>query len=157
MANSRFDLPTVYATLVSKIQEVIARCISEGISTDLEYIAWDSRQDFNTIELPNKDLIGLADWTFDEEDHLPAIELVILLSVVNDANLFREVEIVNVIYNMCVHPTKPEYLIWTVKDKDNEPFSQLKVTNFSMLPAGESEARTVRQVGISLKRADFGQ
>lgn len=154
---SRFDLPTVYANLVGKIQEVIDKCVADGISPELSYIAWDSRQDLNTLELENKDLMGLADWSFDEADHMPDIELVVLLSVVNDANLFREIEIVNVLRNMCVHPSKPEYLAWTVRDDANEPFSQMVVTNFTMLPSGESEARTVRQVGISLKRADYAK
>jgi hypothetical protein len=153
---SRFDIPTVYATLVTKVKEIIDDLKTQGISEKIEYMAWDARQDTNT-ELPNVDLIGLADWTFDEADHMPEIECVILLSVVNDANLFREVEIANVIRNKCVHPIRPEYLTWTVRDSENNPFSQLTVTNFTMLPSGESEARTVRQFGISLKRADYGK
>lgn len=153
---SRFDLPTVYAALVAKVQEVIEECNTQGITEDMEYIAWDARMD--PTELPNKDLLGLADWTYDEgEDHLPEIECVFLLSVVNDKHLFREVEIAERIRLKCIHPSRPEYLVWTVKDDNNEAFSQLKVTNFSMLPSGESEARTVRQFGISLKRADYAK
>jgi len=152
---SRFDLPTVYAVLVGKVQEIITKAQNEGISPDLEYVSWAARQD--PTELPNKDLIGVADWTFDEADHMPEIELVILLSVYKDTNLFREHEIANLIRNECVHPSKPEYLVWNVRDDTNTVFSQLAVTNFTMLPSGESEARTVRQFGISLKRADFAK
>jgi hypothetical protein len=155
MSRSRFDIPTIYATLVGKIQEIIAELKAEGISPNIQYMAWDGRQEVN--ELPNIDLIGLADWTFEEADHLPEIECGILLSVVNDTNLFREMQIVNKIRNHCVHGVKPEYLVWTVRDEANEPFSQLQVTDFAMLPAGQSEARTVRQIGISLKRADFAK
>lgn len=155
MADSRFDLPTVYATLVSKVQEIIAQAHSLGISPELSYIAWDSRQEVN--ELPNHDLIGVVDWTFDEADHLPEIEFAILLSVVNDSNLFREVEILDLIRKKCVHPSRPEYLVWTVYDDDGVAFAQLQVTNFAVLPSGESEARTVRQIGISLKRADYAK
>lgn len=151
---SKFDLPTVYATLVGKIQEIIETLHEKGISPDMAYMAWDSRGD--VTELPNTDLIGLVDWTWSEnDDHLPDIELGILLSVVNDANLFREVEILNEIRNACVHEVRPEYKVWTVRDVDNNPFSNLQVTDFSIMPSGESEARTVRQVGISLKRADY--
>lgn len=156
MSQNRFDLPAVYAALVSKIQEIIQAAKTNGISPDLSYMAWDSRGDIT--ELPNKDLIGLADWTWNEnEDHLPDIEFAILLSVVHDANLFREVEILNEVRKACVHETRPEYKVWTVRDSNNEPFAQLQVTDFTILPSGESEARTVRQVGISLKRADYAR
>lgn len=151
--SSRFNLSTIYATLVVYIQSMIEDAINRGASTDLQYMAWDSRGDIT--ELPNTDLIGLVDWTFSEnEDHLPDIEFAILLSVVNDKNLFREVEILDVIRDACVSPDGRRYKIWTVKDENNEAFTQLQVTDFSILPSGESEARTVRQVGISLKRVD---
>lgn len=153
MADSRFDLPAVYACMINAVQDVISTAKSTSVSPDIEYIAWDSRQEIN--ELPNVDLIGVADWTYDEMDHLPEIEFAIILSVIKDANLFKEVELLDIIRKKCVHPSKPEYLVWTVKDSDNNPFAQLQVTNFSVLPSGESEARTVRQIGISLKRADY--
>lgn len=156
MTPSRFNLNALYVALVSKINQVITICHDTNISPDLQYVAWDARQDLNT-ELPQTDLIGLADWTYDEADHMPEITLVILLSVINDANLHREVEIADVIRNQCVHLSRPEYLTWTLRDLENKPFSNLTVTDFAMLPAGESEARTVRQFGISLKRADYAE
>lgn len=152
---SRFDLPAVYATLVSKVKEIIENIQEAGISPNMGYMAWDSRGDIT--ELPDQDLMGVADWTWDEnDDHLPDIEFAILVSVVHDRNLFREVEILNEIRKACVAEVgrNTEYRVWTVRDIDNEPFSQLKVTDFSIMPSGESEARSVRQVGISLKRAD---
>ena len=151
--NSRFDLPAVYATLVAKVKEIIENINDSGISPGMAYMAWDSRGDIT--ELPDQDLMGVADWTWEEnDDHLPDIEFAILVSVVHDRNLFREVEILNEIRKACVHETRSEYKVWTVKDIDNQPFSQLVVTDFSIMPSGESEARSVRQVGISLKRAD---
>lgn len=120
-------------------------------------MAWDSR-DLN--ELPDNDLIGLADWTYDEtEDHRPEIEFAIVLSVVRDQNLFREVEILELIRKKCVIDSgrTPQYRVWTVYDDNNNPFAQLQVTNLSIMPSGESEARTVRTVGISLKRADLAK
>lgn len=150
---SRFNLMTVYTTLVAKIQEIITTLHDDSISPDIEYMAWDSRGD--VTELPSHDLIGLVDWTFSEnDDHRPDIECAILLSVVNDMNLFREVLILDAIRDACVHQTRDEYLVWTMKDDDGEPFSQLQVTDFTVMPSGESEARTVRQIGISLKRVD---
>ena len=155
MATSKFDLPTVYATLVGKVQEIIETIKNQGISPNLSYMAWDSRGEVN--ELPDSDLIGVVDWTFAEQDHMPEIEFAILVSVMHDTNLFREVEILDAIRRACVHPTRPEYLVWTVRDSNNEPFAQLQVTDFTVMPAGESEARSVRQVGISLKRADYAR
>ena len=153
---SRFDLPTVYATLVGKVTEIIEELKTEGISDNIQYMPWSARQDKNT-ELPNTDLIGIADWTYEEADHMPDIECVILLSVLDDNNLFREVRISDKIHKQCVNVDRQEYLSWEVKDEDNEVFSHLAVTDFAMLPSGESEARTVRQFGISLKRADYAE
>lgn len=155
MATNRFKLTALYAALVSKVNEIIEKAHLEGISSSLEYHAWDSRQDVN--ELPDKDLIGIVDWTFSEEDHLPEIELGILLSVYRDKNLFREVEILDLIRDVCVHETRPEYKTWAVRDESNKPFASLQVTDFSIMPAGESEARTVRTVGITLKRSDYSK
>lgn len=146
----------LYAALVSKVQEAVEICHTEGISPEIQYHAWDSRQDIN--ELPDTDLIGVIDWTFDETDmHMPEIELGILLSVFRDKNLFRETEILNVIRNLCVHETRPEYKVWTVRDEANKPFAQLQVTHFGTLPSGQSEARTVRTIGINLKRSDYSK
>lgn len=156
MTVNRFDLPAVYAALINKTQEIIDSVVEKGISTNLSYMAWDSRGD--VTELPNQDLLGVADWTYTEnDDHLPDIEFALLLSVVHDANLFREVEILEEIRKACVHDIRPEYKVWTVKDSDNDPFAQLQVTSFSIMPSGESEARTTRLVGISLKRADYAR
>lgn len=158
MAESRFDLPTIYANLVKRVTEVITQAQDLAISPELQYIAWDSRGDIT--ELPDKDLIGLADWTYDEtEDHVPEIEFAIMLSVIRDTNLFREVEILELIRRQCIIDSgnTPRYKVWTVYDDDNNPFSQLQVTNFTIMPSGESEARTVRTVGISLKRADLAK
>lgn len=156
MADSRFDLPTVYALLISKVQEIITTVKNSGVSPSIEYMAWDARQE--VTELPNNDLIGVADWTYSEsDDHLPEIEFAILLSVIRDVNLFREVEILDAIRKACVHPSRPEYLVWTVKDANNEAFAQVQVTDFTVMPSGESEARTTRMVGISLKRADYAK
>jgi len=158
MADSRFDLPTVYANLVGQITGVISDAKAAGISPDLEYIAWDARQEVN--ELPNHDLIGVADWAYDEtEDHRPEIEFAVVLSVVHDTNLFREAEILDLIRKRCVVDSgaTPRYKVWTVYDDDNNPFAQLQVTSFTIMPAGQSEARTVRTVGISVKRADLAK
>jgi hypothetical protein len=158
MAASRFDLPTVYATIVGKTQEIITGLRTSGVAPNIAYMAWDARGE--VTELPNHDLLGVVDWTWTEnESHLPDIEFALLLSVVHDANLFREVEILDAIRKACVDDTRniPEYKVWTVRDIDNEPFAQVKVTDFTIMPAGESEARTVRTVGISLKRADYAK
>lgn len=158
MANSRFDLPTIYANLVGRVTEVVNQAKAAGISPELEYISWDARQEVN--ELPNHDLIGVADWTYEEgDDHRPEIEFAVVLSVIRDKHLFREAEILDLLRQQCILDSgnTPRYKVWTVYDDDNNPFAQLQVTGFSVMPSGESEARTVRTVGISLKRADLAK
>ena len=80
MANSRFDIPTIYANLVKQVTDIIAEVKSKDISDNLEYMAWDSRGD--VTELPDIDLIGLADWAYDEtDDHRPEIEFAVVVPI----------------------------------------------------------------------------
>jgi hypothetical protein len=149
-----YSLSSVYKSLIAEIQEIINEVRSRGISDDLEYHAFDSRGD--VTELPDRDLIGLVDWTYAENSGLSTVASGLLLSTRNDQNLFKEVAILDVIRDHCVE--KPGVMkSWKVFDDNGEHYGWFQVSDFEVLPSGRSEVRNTRHVGIELmKAANFG-
>jgi hypothetical protein len=138
-----FKISNIYKSLIKHVLDTIE--LTKGISPELEYFAWDSSDD--TAELPAKDLIGLAGWTFSENRGLWEIHCGITLSTLNDENLFREIELIDVIHDMwgeeCPVP---------LRDDDGNEIAQLVVKEFDLLTAGKSEKRNYRPIGLTLRR-----
>lgn len=147
-----FNLTSLYKSLIKEIQVIITQVKAADISTDLDYYAWDSRG--AVTELPNKDLIGLVDWTYSENGGLPVIEAGLLLSTVYDKNLFKEALIMDVIRDHCVDATG--YKTWRLFNDENEEYALMQVSDFEILPSGRSEVRNTRHIGIELIRASHG-
>lgn len=144
-----YSLSSIYKSLIAEIQDIIQDARSQGISSDLAYHAWDSRGDIT--ELPDTDLIGLVDWTYSENGGLSTVTSGIMLSTRNDANLFKEVEILDVIRNHCIH--KPgNFKTWRILDDNGEEYTVFQVTDFEVLPSGRSEVRNTRHIGIELMK-----
>lgn len=149
-----YSLQSIYKSLIAKIQEIILDAKNNGISTDLEYHAFDSRGDIT--ELPDSDLIGLVDWTYAENGGLSTVTTGIMLSTRNDENLFKEVAILDIIRKHCVK--EPGHMnSWKIFDDDGEHYTWFQVSDFEVLPSGRSEVRNTRHVGLELmKSANVG-
>ena len=142
---SKFNLESVYKSLIAEVQDIISQVRNGGLSDSLSYHAWDSRG--SITELPDDDLLGLVNWTFAENEGLCVIETGLLLSTINDENLFKEVRILDVIRNHCVDTNG--YKQWRLIDKDTAQFyGQITVADFEVLPSGRSEVRNTRHIGI---------
>jgi hypothetical protein len=141
-----FQISSIYKSLVRHIQDTIENIQTSGVSPDLTYHAFDSRGE--DAELVSNDLIGLAGWAFEENGGLWEIRAGITISTINDENLFREIEIVDAIHDMfgedCTIPMRDP--------RTGEEYTQLVVTEFEMMPAGQSEKRNYRPIGLSLRR-----
>lgn len=144
-----YSLHSIYVSLIAEIQNIITDCLTAGISTDLQYHAWDSRGDIT--ELPDTDLIGLVDWTYAENGGLSTVSSGIMISTRNDENLFKEVDILDIIRNHCIN-LPGDYKCWRILDEDGEEYTQFQVSDFEVLPAGRSELRNTRHVGIELMK-----
>jgi hypothetical protein len=144
-----FGLSNIYKSLVRHLVDTVAEIERSGASPDIEYYPWDSRGDQS--ELPTKDLIGLAGWTFKEDKGLWLIHTGITLSTFNDENLFREIAILDVIHDMW-----GEGQTVLLRDNAGNEITQLVVSDFEMMPAGTSEKRNMRPVGIELLRTAPG-
>lgn len=140
-----FKVSNVYKSLVRHLIDTIDEIKASGVSPDLTYYAWDSRGDDS--ELPSCDLIGLAGWTFTENRGLWQVSCGMTISTYNDENLFREIEIVDEI-----HERWGELCVIPLRDDAGSEFSQLMVQEFEMLPAGLSERRNFRPIGLTLMR-----
>jgi len=142
-----FDLESLYKSLIVHTQNTIAAVRNAGISTNLEYYAWDSRGEVS--EQSDVDLIGLAGWSFRENGGLWEVRSGLTLSTYNDINLFREIKILNVIHDMWGEGSK----VPMVDKNTGIEFTEMVVSDFDMLPGGGgAEKRNYRPVGIELLR-----
>lgn len=145
-----YSLKSIYISLIAQVQEMISEIISGRISGDLNYHSWDSLGDIT--ELPENDLMGLVDWTYAENAGLSTVDFGILISTLNDENLFKMVDILDIIRNRCVDSENHKYKTWRILDENGEEYTQFVVTDFEVMPAGKSELRNTRTVGISLMK-----
>ncbi len=145
-----FSIESVYKSVIIQAEAIRARCLALGITTDMEYYSWDSRG--QETELPNKDLIGIIGWTYAENEGLPVIQFGLLTSLVLDVNQFREVKVMDVIREHFVGLNGDYKDIPLVDGTTGIEFSRLQVSDFEIMPAGRSEIRSTRNVGIEFLR-----
>lgn len=145
-----FSIEILYKSAIAAIQDIRQYLLDEGISTDMEYYAWDSRG--QTTELPNVDLIGIVGWTFEENDGLPVVQIGILVSTTLDQNLFKEIKIMDAIRNHFVGPNGDYKTVPLLDPDTGVELAQMQVSDFEIMAAGRSETRTTRSVGLELIR-----
>lgn len=148
-----FNIESMYKSVVLEIEAIRAECLALGISADMEYYAWDSRG--QETELPNIDLIGIIGWTYAENEGLPVAQFGILTSLVLDVNQFREVRAIDVIRNHFVGYNGDYKDIPLVDGTTGIEFSRLQVSDFEVMPAGRSEVRSTRNIGIEFIRTSL--
>lgn len=144
-----FKISNIYGSIIKHLVDTIEAAKTSGVSPDLEYYAWDSRGD--EAEMPADDLIGLAGWSFSENRGLWEIHCGITISTFNDENLFREVALID-----AVHEKWGEDCVVPMLDDLGNEYTQLVVKEFDMLPAGQSEKRNYRPIGLTLRRTSSG-
>lgn len=144
--SSVFDLESLYKSLLRHTTETIDRVKTQGISQDIEYYSWDSRGEVS--EMDRGDLIGIAGWSFKENGGLWEVRCGLTISTYNDTNLFRELQILNIVHDMWGEGVE----IPMINKITGEPFSSMVVSDFDMLPAGQAEKRNYRPVGLELLR-----
>lgn len=145
-----FTIESVYKSMILEIESIRAECLAKGISNNMTYYSWDSRG--QETELPNEDLIGIIGWGYTENEGLPVIQFGILVSLVLDVNQFREVKVLDIIRNHFVGFNGDYKDIALVDGETGIEFSRLQVSDFEIMPAGRSEIRSTRNVGIEFLR-----
>jgi len=145
-----FTIESVYKSVIRQVNEIILEAVSKDVSESMEYYSWDSRG--QETELPNSDLIGIIGWTYAENEGLPVIQFGILSSLVLDYNQFREVRLMDIIRNKFVGHNGEYKNIPLVDGTTGIEFSRLQVSDFEIMPAGRSEIRSTRNVGLEFLR-----
>lgn len=145
-----FSIESVYKSAILAVNEIIAQAYAKGLTEDMAYHAWDSRG--QETELPNTDLIGLIGWSYAENEGLPVIQIGILLSLVLDQNMFREVCILDIIRDKFVGPSGDYKTMRLVTADVGTEYALLQVSDFEIMPAGRSEIRSTRNVGVEFIR-----
>lgn len=140
-----FRVSNIYKSLVRHLVDTIDVIKANNVSPGLDYYAWDMRDD--KAELGGRDLIGLAGWTFRENRGLWVVHAGITISTINDENLFREAAIIDAIHDMW-----GEEMPVPMRDDNGDEYTQLVVKEFEMMPAGTSEKRNYRPIGLELLR-----
>lgn len=140
-----FKVSNIYKSLVRHCVDTVQSIRDNGVSVNVEYYAWDSRGD--DAEMVAADLLGLAGWTFKENGGLWEVYVGLTVSTINDENLLREAAIID-----AIHELWGEESVVPMRDDDGDAYSMLVVKEFEMLPAGQSEKRNYRPIGLSLKR-----
>lgn len=108
------------------------------------YHAWDSRNEES--ELPRADLLGLSGWSYRDDGDLLYVSCGLSLSTIEDANLMREIEILDYIHE---HAGRGN----TVPIRDpNTGFevNSLGVTAFEILPPGATLIRNYRTAALEM-------
>jgi hypothetical protein len=121
---SSFKVSNIYKSIVRHLVDTIDVVKLSGVSSQLEYYAWDSRGD--EAELEAKDLIGLAGWTFKE-----------------NGGLWQVYAGIDAFCEECKIP---------MRNDAGAEYTQLVVKEFAMLASGQSEKRNFRPIGLELLR-----
>lgn len=138
---------TIYKSLLRSVSDLIKE-VNDTTAVDAEYRAWEARDDED--KLPQKTLIGLNGYNFDENAGLWIIRFGITISSLNDANLMNEADILDIIHEQYGFQKK-------VNLRDPETgniISELYVAMFHIMPMTQSELRNYRTVGIEVLRTD---
>lgn len=146
-----FSIESVYSSVIKTVKEIIDEVVAEGLSPGMTYYAWDSRG--QETELPNSDLMGIVGWAYAENEGLPTIQIGILTSLVLDVNQFREVRILDKIRNRFVGPGGDYHTLPLYDVTSEQEYGLLQVSDFEIMPAGRSEIRSTRNVGLEFIRA----
>lgn len=140
-------ISTIYKSLVRAVSDAIKE-VEATTGIQAEYWSWESRSDEN--DMPTKTLLGLDGYTFDENNGLWTVRCGITLSTYNDRNLMDEAEILDVLHELFGMKKK----VTLRKPGSGDPFSELGIVEFRVMPMGQSELRNYRMVALELLRTD---
>lgn len=144
-------MSTLYKSLVRSVTDLIDEVKTTTGDAGIEYWSWESRADEN--DMPTQTLIGLDGYTFRENFGLWEVRCGITISSYNDTNLHNEAEILDV-----VHDLFGEHKTIQLRHPDTgDVYSQMVVTDFEIMPMGQSELRNYRMVALELKRVDTSE
>lgn len=136
----------VYKSIVRATTDMIDELNQSQRFGEVGYHNWESRGDENT--LPQITLIGLDGFGFNENEGRWMIRYAMGVSSFRDFNLLSEIDLIDTIQQRFGQGKKVSLL-----DMDTgEMVNELVVSDFDMLPMGQSQLRNYRTIGLELLR-----
>lgn len=139
-------LSGIYKSLVRSTVDMIAEIKTITGNQNIQYHDWDSRADEN--KLPEKTLIGVEGFMFDENRGLWITRFSLALSSHRDANLLNEIEILDIIFERFGEGQKVNLL----NPDTGVLISELVSSAFSVSPMAQSPFRNYRTISIEMLR-----
>lgn len=143
-------ISTIYKSLVRSVNDLIDVVASET-GEPCAYWAFESRADED--KMPPITVLGVDGFTFHENKGLWMIRAGISLSTRNDRNNHEEAEILDIVHRLFGYHQK----VALRHPETGEVFSELYVTEFDVMPMGQSELRNYRTIGLELLRTDTSE
>lgn len=140
-------IPRIYKSIIRHTQDVITDIKATTGHQTIEYFSFNAR--FEENKLPTTTLLGMEDFTFQENGGLWVVRYVLTLSTWQDVNLLDEVEILGVIHDKTGERTK-------VKLRDevtSEEVSELYCSAWEMAPGVPTSLRNYKAINVELLRA----
>lgn len=136
----------IYKSVIRATVDLIAELNALGDFSLITYHNWESRGDENA--LPKNTLLGIEGFSFDKNKGLWLVRYALGLSSHRDQNLINEIEIVDEMEQRMGEGNKIKLRNLTSGNEVNE----LVVTEFQVMPMGQSEIRNYRVIGMELNR-----
>jgi hypothetical protein len=136
---------TLYKSVVRATGDLV-KDVQTAVDDTAEYWDWENRADED--KLPRVTLIGVNGFHFKENNGLWIISFGITLSTVDDDNLLREADIIDMIHDRFGEKKK----IALLDPVDASQTSELWSSDFEVMPMGQTQVRNYRPIGIELRR-----
>lgn len=139
-------IPAIYKSIVRATSLLINDMNAANVGP-VAYHNWEERGEEK--DLPEISLLGVEGFSFDENKGFWVVRYGLALSSYNDVNLSREIELVGMIHDRFKESSQIELIDLATLTTDNI----LHVSDFKVMPMGQSELRNYRSIGIELLRA----
>lgn len=132
-------------SLIAFCKSKAEQYIADGHSTDIKQIKFDTYG--NPSLLPETDLIGPFMTQITDEGKLVYVETMILVSTIQDTNLFRMDEMVDDLYESL----RPEKYIPLLNSETGAEIGQFFVSGgTSIMPVEQTAGRPMKAIALSL-------
>lgn len=137
----------IYKSVIRSVTDLIEEINTIGmVDPDIQYHNWEERS--NEENLPTTTLIGTDGFSFDENDGLWIVRYSLAVSSYRDTNLLNEIDLLDFIHQKMGKGKKVKLREMVAGDEVNE----LMVSEFKVMPMGQSELRNYRTIGLELTR-----
>jgi hypothetical protein len=137
---------SIYKSIVRSVIDAIEELNADGSFGVVSYHNFEERS--KEKDMPAHTLLGTDGFSFDENSGLWMIRLALAVSTYRDYNLLNEVDLIEFLHERFGEQKKV-----SLRDPaTGDIYSELRVSQFRVMPMGQSEYRNYRVIGLELQR-----